>query len=97
MVEGNSKMDSYFINFSDGEPWFNGQGMEYYGNYAIDHTRGMVNKMRDRGIKILSYMIDASKNGTETFKKMYGKDAEGINVSQLLPLAKTLNLMFLKK
>ena len=97
MVEGNTKMDSYFINFSDGEPWFHGQGMEYYGDYAFNHTKDMVNKMRDRGINILSYMIDAGDNQKVNFKKMYGKDAEGINVSQLIPLAKTLNSMFLKK
>jgi hypothetical protein len=50
--------------------------------------------MRSKGIKILSYMIDGN---ADNFKKMYGKDAESVNVSQLIPLAKTLNQMFLDK
>mgnify|MGYP003642725666 CR=1 FL=1 len=97
MVEGNTKMDSYFINFSDGEPWFSGQGEEYYGQYALDHTRNMVNKMRDRGIKVNSYMIDGGDHGQKNFTHMYGKDAQNINVQKLIPLAKSLNNMFLKK
>ena len=52
--------------------------------------------MRDRGIKILSYFIDGRDNNQQ-FKRMYGKDAASVNVSQLLPLAKTLNQMFLDK
>ena len=39
-------------------------------------------------------MIDGN---ADNFKKMYGKDAESVNVSQLIPLAKTLNQMFLDK
>jgi hypothetical protein len=96
IVEGNNNIDSYFINFSDGEPYFCGQGQEYFGEYAITHTKLQVEKMRDRGIKILSYFIDGRDNN-EGFKRMYGKDASSVNVSQLLPLAKTLNQMFLDK
>ena len=96
IVEGSNNIDSYFINFSDGEPYFCGQGVDYYGEYATIHTKQQVEKMRDRGIKILSYFIDGRDNN-EQFKKMYGKDASSVNVSQLLPLAKTLNQMFLDK
>jgi hypothetical protein len=96
IVEGSNNIDSYFINFSDGEPYFCGQGVDYYGEYATIHTKQQVEKMRDRGIKILSYFIDGRSNN-EQFKRMYGKDAASVNVSQLLPLAKTLNQMFLDK
>ena len=94
IVEGSNNIDSYFINFSDGEPYFCGQGQDYYGVWAQKHTKEQVDNMRSKGIKILSYMIDGN---ADNFKKMYGKDAESINVSQLIPLAKTLNQMFLDK
>ena len=94
IVEGSNNIDSYFINFSDGEPYFCGQGQDYYGVWAQKHTKEQVDNMRSKGIKILSYMIDGN---ADNFKKMYGKDAESVNVSQLIPLAKTLNQMFLDK
>ena len=94
IVEGSNNIDSYFINFSDGEPYFCGQGQDYYGVWAQKHTKEQVDNMRSKGIKILSYMIDGN---ADNFKKMYGKDAESVNVSQVVPLAKTLNQMFLDK
>ena len=53
--------------------------------------------MRDRGIKVNSYMIDGGDHGQKNFTHMYGKDAQNINVQKLIPLAKSLNNMFLKK
>jgi hypothetical protein len=87
-------MDSYFINFSDGQPYFNTNGFTYNGIFALNHTAKEVKKMTQKGIKILSFFIDGG-NDISKFQRMYGKSAKGINVDQLLPLAKELNKMFI--
>jgi hypothetical protein len=60
----------------------------------------MVNEFRVRGIKVLSYYIgdsyDRSDNAND-FKKMYGKDAEFINVTSVTSVTKTMNKKFLEK
>jgi hypothetical protein len=66
-----SRYDTYFINFSDGEPWwtlpktkknidaygFSRRGNQYASDVARKHTREAVEKMRRHGVKILSYFI----------------------------------------
>jgi len=92
-------MDSYFINFSDGAPYFENKDLQYWGQYAVRHTKNQVDNMVHRGIKVLSYFI-SGKYGYDSesdFKAMYGKGAEFINTSQVVPLAKTLNKMFATK
>ena len=87
-------MESYFINFSDGQPYFCTNGFNYNGTFALNHTAKEVKKMTQKGIKILSFFIDGG-NDISKFQRMYGKSAKGINVDQLLPLAKELNKMFI--
>ena len=97
IVDGSGDMDSYFINFSDGEPYFENKDITYYGKDATNHTKKQVDDMRLRGIKVLSYFISGNNrwsNNPDNFKAMYGKDAEFINTNQVVPLAKTLNKMF---
>jgi len=96
IVDGSSGLDSYFINFSDGEPYFENKDIQYYGKGAYNHTRKQVENMRSRGIKVLSYFIsgDNYRSDEGNFKTMYGKDAEFINTNQLIPLSKSLNKMF---
>ncbi len=95
IVGGSSSVDSYFINFSDGEPYFENKDIQYYGEEAANHTKKQVDSMRSKGIKILSYFISGGyKINDSSFKTMYGKDAEFINTQQLIPLANTLNKMF---
>ena len=54
--------------------------------------------MRKRGINILSYFIGQNQYGShDEFTRMYGKSAQTIDVTSLIPLAKTLNKMFLTK
>ena len=56
--------------------------------------------IRERGVKVLSYFIGDDydrKQSTNTFTKMYGSDAEFIDVTSVLPVAKTMNKAFLKK
>ena len=41
-LPSNTDMDSYFLNLSDGEPYFHGQNFYYSGKEAATHTRKMV-------------------------------------------------------
>jgi len=95
-----SNKDSFFINFSDGEPYFENGDVTYYGNAALKHTRKQVDKMIAKGVKVLSYFIGGgyqNESSMENFKIMYGKDASFIQTSELVPLAKSLNKMFTQK
>ena len=92
--------DSYFLNFSDGMPMFTNDDVDYNYDTAINHTKKMVKEFKNRGVKVLSYFIGDSwdrERSTSTFKKMYGDDAEFINVTSVLPVAKTMNKKFLAK
>ena len=94
--------DSYFLNFSDGMPMFSTDGMSYYQSEALNHTKKMVNEMRTRGIKVLSYFIgDSDDYGREDtmrdFKIMYGKDAQFVDVTSVTSISKTMNKKFLEK
>lgn len=90
-----TELDSYFINFSDGQPWFNGKGCCYSGEYAIAHTKREIAKMTNKGIKVLSFFIDGGDYGLRNFQTMYGKGASNISVDELMPLARSLNKMFI--
>ena len=92
--------DSYFLNFSDGMPMFTNDDIDYNWDTAINHTAKMVKEIRGRGVKVLSYFIGDGydrERSTSTFKKMYGTDAEFIDVTSVLPVAKTMNKKFLQK
>jgi len=89
--------DAYFINFSDGEPYYS----DYYGVDAYRHTKAQVDKMKREGIKVISYFIshrtdDQSAREYEAFNTMYGKDASFINVDQINDVARTMNDKFLQ-
>jgi len=96
LVTASGDTESYFINFSDGMPYAEPKGYHYYGHQAVKHTKKQVEEMRKKGIKVLSYYIGRGYSKDE-FTTMYGKDAKTIKVTSLLPLAKTLNKMFLTK
>ena len=96
MSEDKNK-DQYFINFSDGEPYFNSNELSYGGDYARNHTRQQVKNIRMKGYNILSYLISDYGDDIEQFKQMYGNDACNIDVTQIVPLSKTLNKLFLNK
>ena len=93
--------DSYFLNFSDGMPMFSNNDVSYYYDEAHNHTKRMVNDMRTKGIKVLSYFIgDSDYEREETmgaFKKMYGKDSEFVDVTSVMSISKTMNKRFLQK
>jgi hypothetical protein len=101
IVPTSNDRDSYFLNFSDGMPMFSSDDLRYYQGDAINHTKKMVNEMRTRGIKVLSYFIGDSDYSRDTtmvdFKKMYGKDSEFIDVTSVMSVSKTMNKKFLEK
>jgi hypothetical protein len=88
--------DAYFINFSDGCPTFSNNDIYYEGEDAYNHTAAQVKKIRQAGINVLSYFITEGYYGTDAraFKTMYGNDAQFINITELTPLAKSLNSKF---
>tara|TARA_R110001592_G_scaffold119939_4_gene323604 strand:- start:3910 stop:6015 length:2106 start_codon:yes stop_codon:yes gene_type:complete len=95
----NNDLDSYFLNLSDGQPYFPGQGFYYAGDVAERHTNKMVKMIESMGIQTLSYYVsDYSYAGEErSFKKMYGKSAKFIDVTNLNQITKTMNQLFLQK
>ena len=101
IVPTSKDKDSYFLNFSDGMPMFNNDDVSYNWDVAINHTKKMVNLIREKGIKVLSYFVSDSnydgKDSVKDFKTMYGKDAEFIDVTSVLSVAKTMNKKFLEK
>jgi hypothetical protein len=92
--------DSYFLNLSDGMPMFSNDDIDYNWDTAINHTKKMVDEIRNRGVRVLSYFIGGrydTRDEKGTFTKMYGSDAEFIDVTSVLPIAKTMNKKFLQK
>jgi hypothetical protein len=94
-------MDSYFLNISDGEPYFGNKDMYYSGDRAFQHTRKMVKQIESMGIQTLSYYVEqwVPENGEPSagFKKMYGKAAKLIDVTNVAQITKTMNQLFLAK
>jgi len=93
--------DNYFINYSDGEPWFSSEGVYYHGRDAERHTQKMIKTMKNNGIKVSSYFIYDSDYGLDrsrvSFNRMYGKDASFINPTNMMEVAKSMNSKFLEK
>jgi len=97
--------NTYFINFSDGEPGtnfrYNGQYFNYAGDMATKQTKNMVRQIREAGVKVMSYFIDDSRNGyygnysKTAFTTMYGADAEFVNVQNVTQVLKTLNKLLM--
>ena len=99
-LPSNNDMDSYFLNISDGQPYFPGHGFYYGGDEAVKHTKKMVKMIEGMGIKTLSYFVsDGSYDtyGERDFKQMYGKGAKIIDVTSVSQISKTMNELFLSK
>ena len=102
IVPTTNDRDSYFLNLSDGMPMFSNNEISYYRGEAVEHTRKQVNEIRNRGIKVLSYYVGDSGRYREDdekvdFKKMYGKDAQFIDINSVMGISKTMNDKFLEK
>jgi len=97
-LPSNTDMDSYFLNLSDGEPYFHGPSFYYSGREAANHTRKMVKMLEGMGIKTLSYFVKSKYDGSsDLFKTMYGKGAQDIDVTNVSQITKTMNKLFLQK
>jgi hypothetical protein len=98
---GTNDMDSYFLNISDGEPYFGNNSIYYSGDIAFNHTRKMVKQIESMGIKTLSYYVESwvpdGGEPSDGFKKMYGKSAKLIDVTNVAQITKTMNQLFLAK
>ena len=92
IVDGAKGKDAYFVNFSDGAPYYG----SYHGEAAYKHTRKQTNRMLKEGIKVISYFIDGSEYYMENFRSMYGKSAESIDVSNISAVARVMNKKFLE-
>ena len=94
-------MDSYFLNISDGEPYFGNNELYYSGDMAFEHTKKMVKQIESMGIKTLSYYVEqwVPENGEPSrgFKTMYGKGAKLIDITNVSQITKTINQLFLTK
>ena len=100
MIPSGRDKDSYFLNFSDGMPMFGNNDVDYHHDTAINHTKKMVKEIRTRGIKVLSYFIGDSydsQNRASAFNRMYGSDAQFIDVTSVMSVSKTMNKKFLEK
>jgi hypothetical protein len=104
MVGSTSDVDSYFLNISDGEPYFHGKGYSYQGYYASKHTKKMVDKIEAMGIKVMSYFVsdysgdvDSTSGSGKVFKDCYGKAAHYINVTNVNEVTRTMNKLFMAK
>jgi cobalamin biosynthesis protein CobT len=105
MVGSNRDMDSYFLNISDGEPYFSAKGMSYSGSNAAKHTRKMVKQIEEMGIKVMSYFVsdnsydmdENSNSSARIFKECYGKAASYINVTNVNEVTRTMNRLFMEK
>ena len=94
-------MDSYFLNISDGEPYFGNNDLYYSGDVAFQHTKKMVKEIESMGIKTLSYYVEqwvnAGDEPSNGFKIMYGRGAKLIDITNVSQITKTINQLFLSK
>jgi hypothetical protein len=107
ITECSGEYDTYFINFSDGEPGTSvrrgGEYRNYGGEEAFNHTRRQVQAMRDAGVKVMSYFISEYTTikphsySHTAFKKMYGESAVFVNVQNVTEVLRTMNNLLLKK
>jgi hypothetical protein len=108
LIPTDNSVDSYFLNFSDGQPYYSisskTDNISYTGHSAAEHTNRQVKKMRDTGINVLSYFITErasdrfeSSNDWDIFKKSYDKSAKYVDVENVMQVAKTMNDLFLQK
>ena len=87
----------YLLNISDGMP--NIGSVKYNFSTAINHTRHVIKSYKDSNIGVLSYFIsdtwDNQGKSSDDFKKMYGKGAKFIDVTNVSSIAKTINNLLL--
>ena len=100
-VPSTTDRESYFLNFSDGMPMFSGDEFEYYSDEAIQHTKRQVKKIINKGIGVMSYFVGEDGYSNDRymgdFKRMYGKDSQFIDLTNVTQIANSMNKKFLEK
>lgn len=101
ITKGSSDVKSYFINISDGAPSCYLNGVSYSGDSAHRHIRKCREEIERLGVTVLSYFVSEHTPREETikqFKSDWGtRNAAFIELNEVVPLAKSLNEMFLTK
>jgi len=101
MVQSSAGLKSYFLNLSDGMPYFQNADVSYGAGNAPAHIRSLVNKMNEMGINVLSYFVSADTTGESreagVFKECYGPAASFIDTENVTQIVKTMNELFMKK
>jgi hypothetical protein len=108
LIPADNSVDSYFLNFSDGQPCYSictkTDNISYGGETAAIHTNKQVKKMRECGINVLSYFITEKSESQfqntqdwHIFQKSYDKSAKYVNVENIMQVAKSMNDLFLQK
>jgi hypothetical protein len=83
-----------FINYSDGEP------SSGYVSNPVQYTKNVINKFRNHGLQIVSFFVTSGTiygGSKEQFRTMYGQDAEFVDSTRLIEIAKSLNKRFLEQ
>lgn len=91
---GNSELDSYLLNISDGMP----EMSNYAGPAAREHTRCQVEKLRnDRNVGVLSFFVYEGSGDRYMgyFREMYGRDSVSVEAKNVIELARVMNNKFL--
>jgi len=89
----------YLLNISDGLPNIN--HADYKFSTAVNHTAKVMRQYKKANIGILSYYVQSvwertqSQDSKGAFYKMYGKDAQFIDIDNISLVAKTINDLLL--
>ena len=99
-IEKESKnKKSYFVNISDGLPYFKNKDIGYHDELAEDHTRIEIGKIKKAGLDIMSYYVGGEtkdKKLESRFKKIYGKNSEIIyDLNNPIKIINSVNNLFL--
>jgi hypothetical protein len=99
IIPGSTEVKSYFLNFSDGGPGATVGETSYGGMSAHQHIAKCRRDIEALGVKVMSYFIGKdNEHGKKQFNEDWGvQNAAFIDVTEVLPLAKSLNNMFLSK
>lgn len=96
-----SQNKNYFINISDGCPFFQITESKIYKNkVAAKHTKQQVSKIKNKGAEFLSYLItsDIKKDAIiekYLFNLMYGNNSQYVDVQCLREISESLNKKFI--
>lgn len=91
VAKSSANTDAYFINLCDGEPSADYQGFRYRGDAAKEHSRKQVDRMRQRGINVMSYFF-GDKYGFKNFLQTYPKNSYMLqDAEQVSTITKIMN------